>query len=126
MRWADFEIERAALRENIDAIKLSAENATHPQGSSRDQVGRVAGQKTSVRNMRSALEAEISANMNKPTELETVSMPWDMPAVPTVSKDFLRFHSANASRIEELRDTFSQGFRKRKELALKDMAIFDL
>lgn len=126
MQWKDFEIERAALRKNIDAIKLSAENATHPQGSSKDQVDRVANKKTSVKNMRNALESEISSNMDKPTDLETVSMPWDMPAVPQVSKDFLRIHDADASKIEELRDAFSQDFSKRKELTSKDMAIFNL
>jgi len=126
MRWKDFEIERATLRKNIDAIKLSAENATHPQGSSKDQVDRVANKKTSVKSMRNALEAEISANMDKPTDLETVSMPWDMPSVPPISKDFLRIHDADASKIEELRDAFSQDFSKRKELTSKDMAIFNL
>lgn len=126
MRWKDFEIERATLRKNIDAIKLSAENATHPQGPSKDQVDRVANKKTSVKSMRNALEAEISANMDKPTDLETVSMPWDMPSVPPISKDFLRIHDADASKIEELRDAFSQDFSKRKELTSKDMAIFNL
>lgn len=125
MKWADFETERAALRKNLDEIKLFAANATYPQGSSRDQVGRIASKRTFVKNMQRELDAEISGNMEKPTDLDHVSMTWDMPAVPAVSKTFLKIHNEGSSKIEGLRDAFSQDFHVRKDLVFKDISIFD-
>ncbi len=123
MNWADFETERATIKKNVDEVRLSAKNVKPPQGSSRDQVDMVVSKQASVKDMRSALEAIISDNMVHPPELDDVSLSWDMPTIPPISKSFLRVRNESLSKIKGLRDSFSQNFRIRKDSASEDMAI---
>lgn len=119
MKWADFEAEKAAVRQNLERIQSTSKNVTHPQGSSRDQVDGIAGRQSTLKSNQRTLMDEISARMEKPEEMNHVSLPWDMPDTPQGAKEILMVHNESLAKFTGARDSFRAEWLQRRT-AMKD------
>ena len=115
MKWADFEKERRLIRNDKEEAESASKSTEYPKGSSRDQVNKVKGKQSTIRQSRDSLEEEIAVGLDEPEELLHASLPWDMPSLPMGGKSLLLKHNDNSQRVEKICEAFANQWRKRKD-----------
>lgn len=125
MKWADFATEKETLQKNLESIKLGSQNVKNPQGSSRDQVDLVGNKRLTIKRTQRALMEEIFARMDNPEELESVNLPWDMPAIPPTVKGVLMSHHEKSSNVGEMRETLKEEWHQRRDAMKCQWTILD-
>ena len=125
MKWADFEAERDAIRQNVERVQSACKNVTYPRGSSQDQAGAIARQQTALKGKQRTLTEEISAAMEKPEEPRQAELPWDMPVLPQAARKIQAEHNEALSEFNEKRESFLAVHGQRK-IALRSQWRDDL
>lgn len=125
MKWADFEAEKEKLKQDFTGVQEQIKNVPKPQKSSQKQVDVVTGKQEKIKESKGKLEDEISDCFNTPEELEHVSVPWDMPDTPQITKKVLRAHNKNMSNNVDSYDFFEEEWLRRTDVMKDQWLTFD-
>lgn len=125
MKWADFEAEKKKLKEDLNDVQKKSRKVSSPQKSLRGQIDDVTEKQNDIKESKGKLEDEISDCFKTPEELDHVSVPWDMPDTPKISKRVLRTYNNNMSKNVDSYDSFEKEWLQRTDVMKDQWSTFD-